>query len=637
MRSIFFKASSPSSTPPPATQPRHTFSDTLMDENIENARSLIFKWDASDPSTYCNTTSLFSSDNRAEAKEYLNAITALQSAMQHYISGDSSSSSEKLIFAQHLMQIAMKRLEKEFYQILKSNRQYLDPESVSTSSVRSRSSVTSLSSSAVTSDAEDDQSDDESPSREVESVSEVERASILAMDDLKAIADCMIGAGYAKECVKIYKIIRKSIVDEALYHLGIERLLTSSQIQKMDWEVLEIKVKSWLNAIKVSVKTLFYGERVLCDYVFASSPSIRESCFTEITQEGALSLFLFAENVAKTKRIPEKLFKVLDLYEAISDLWPEIETIFSFESTSSVKTQAINSLVKLGDAVRGILIEFESAIQKDNSRTPVPGGGIHPLTRYVMNYISFLCDYNGILVDILADWPLPVPSRLPESYFDSPPVSAEEDELTSALAARLAWLVLVLLCKLDGKAELYKDVALSYLFLANNLQYVVNKAKKSNMKFLLGEDWIAKHEAKVRQYAANYERMGWSKVFEALPVNNNRAEMTASQVADVFKRFNSAFEEAYKRQSSWVVQDTKLREDIKVSVAKKVGPVYGEFYRRFRAVVAGREGVVRFAPDDLGNYMSDLLHGTGGPGSVSSTHSSTSSASGHTRRGGRSR
>ncbi|KAK9086996.1 hypothetical protein Syun_029390 [Stephania yunnanensis] len=86
--------------------------------------------------------------------------------------------------------------------------------------------------------------------------------------DLKMIAECMISLGYSKECVKIYKIIRKSIIDEGLYRLGIERL-SSHQIQKMEWEVLEVKIKSWLGAMKVAVNTLFAGERFLCDFVFS--------------------------------------------------------------------------------------------------------------------------------------------------------------------------------------------------------------------------------------------------------------------------------------------------------------------------------------------------------------------------------
>ncbi|XP_038694146.1 exocyst complex component EXO70H1-like [Tripterygium wilfordii] len=628
MRSMFFKSTSPFNSPArsplrfnsPALSPaRLTFSETLVDENIENAQTLINKWE-SDASSYADHTSLFSM-NRQESRQYLDSVKNIQSAMKYIVTENSNS--EKLVRAQNLMQIGMKRLEKEFYYILKNNREYLDPESVSTrSSLTPRSSLSEF----------DDDSEDEfkfatnSVSEDVagDSVSEFDQVSMAAATDLKAIANCMISSGYGMECVKIYKIVRKSIVDEAMYHLGVE-ILTFSQLQKMDWEVVEIKIKTWLNAVKFAVKTIFTGERILCDQVFSASPSVAESVFMDISREGAMALFVFPEHVAKCKKSPEKMFRTLDLYEAIADVWPEIESIFAFESTSAIRSQAVNSLVKLGEAVRMMLTDFEAAIQKDNSRKPVPSGGVHPLTRYVMNYLTFLTDYSGILTDILADWPLTVQSPLPEAYFGSP---VADDNISSPISMRLSWLVLVLLCKLDGKAELYKDVALSYLFLANNLQYVVVKVRTSNLKFLLGDEWIGKHEAKVKQYGANYERMGWSKVLASLP-ENPTADISLPQVKDHFRRFNFAFEETYKKQSSWVVPDSKLRDEIKVSVAKKLVPAYREFYAKYRTVVRkeiGKEALVRFAPDDLGNYLSDLFYGTGGPGSVSS-NSSTSSFS----------
>jgi exocyst complex protein 7 len=581
-----------------------------MDENIEIAHTLFTKWN-SDDSSLSNINSLFNGD-RYEARQYLNAVKDLQTSMHYFIAHDSSS--EKLVRAQILMQTAMKRLEKEFYQILSANRDYLDPESVSNRSSRA-STISSFS------DFEDELEDEFRVAGE--SISEVERVSMAAMADLKAIADCMISSGYGKECVKIYKIIRKSIVDEGLYHLGVEKL-SLSQVQKMDWQVLELRIKNWLNAVKIAIKTLFYGERILCDHVFSASASIRESCFTDISREGAMTLFGFPESVAKCKKSPEKMFRTLDLYEAISNLWAEIDSIFSYESTSAIRTQAVNSLVKLGDAVRTMLTDFESAIQKDSSKTPVPGGGPHPLTRYVMNYITFLTGYSEILADIVADWPLTVQAPLPESYFPS----SDSDEVTSsAIAVRLAWLVLVLLCKLDGKAELYKDVALSYLFLANNLQYMVAKVRGSNLKYLLGDDWVAKHELKVKQYAANYERMGWSKVLTSLP-EDPKAEISPEQAKDSFKRFNAAFEEAYSKQASWIVPDSKLRDELKVSVAKKVLPAYAEFYENHRVGLrreCGSESLVRYAPENLNNYLSDLFHGTGGAGSVSSSSSSSHS------------
>ena len=34
--------------------------------------------------------------------------------------------------------------------------------------------------------------------------------------------------------------------------------------------------------------------------------------------------------------------------------------------------------------------EFEDAVEKDSTRTPVVDGTVHPLTSYVINYVKFL-------------------------------------------------------------------------------------------------------------------------------------------------------------------------------------------------------------------------------------------------------
>ncbi|CAK9187103.1 unnamed protein product, partial [Ilex paraguariensis] len=210
-----------------------------------------------------------------------------------------------------------------------------------------------------------------------------------------------------------------------------------------------------------------------------------------------------SENVARnSKKSPEKVFRTLEMYTAIANHWPEIESIFSFESTSDIRSLALTSLVKLSESVRTSLIEFESAIQKNSSKSLVAGAGIHALTTDVMHYLSLLGDYSNILADILADLPLPGKSSLPESYFDT---YDSEDFPLPAISLRFVWLILILLCKLDGKAKHYKDDSLSYLFLANNLNYVVSKVRISNMKYLLGDDWLTKHETKVKQFALNYE------------------------------------------------------------------------------------------------------------------------------------
>lgn len=614
MRSLWFapKDSSPYSSPRShlSSPSRPSFSDSAMDRTLELAEPIFMKWNP-DTTTFARVTSLFY-ESRHEAKDFIKAVNNLQKAM-HFLVMENSSS-EKLVRAQNLMQIAMKRLQKEFYQILSMNRAHLDPESVST-----RSSRTSIGSSSSYDD------EDDIGEAADESITEVEDASMAAMADLQLIAECMISSGYAKECLKIYKIIRKSIADEGIYKLGVEKL-SSSQIHKMDWEVLDLKIKNWLSAVRTAVQTLFNGERILCDHVFASAGSIRESCFTEITKEAAMILFTFPENVAKhSKKSPEKVFRVLDMYTGIANHWPEIDSIFSLESTAAIKSQALTSLVKLGEFARAALDEFESAIQKESSKTPVAGAGTHFLTIEAMDYLSNLADYSNILSDILADSPPSVKKLLPETYFG---FSDSEESPAPAISLKMAWLILVLLCKLDTKAKYYKDVSLAYLFLANNLQYVVVKAQTSNLKYLLGDEWLTKHEAKVKQFASKYERQGWGHVIDSLPSDPTAAE-TPEKVAEFFRKFNVAFDQAHKKQALCVVPDRKLRDHIKVSIARKIFRLYREFYNAQREKMAGNRrlsAVVRYAPEDVGHCLSDLFFGHVESGSSSSVESSPSNS-----------
>lgn len=261
-----------------------------------------------------------------------------------------------------------------------------------------------------------------------------------------------------------------------------------------------------------------------------------------------------------------------------------------------------------------MLTNFESAIERDSSKSPVPGGGIHPLTHNAMNYLTLLAEYKGILSDIIAEWPLRGQPHLPETYskFDC-------ESYSSAISARIALPVLLLLCKLDGKARLHKDLALSYLFLANNLQYVISKVRQSNLKDLLGYHWLAQHEVKVKQYVASYERIGWSRAIQSLPED----ELHPNGAWDCFRRFNMEFEAAYRKQLNYTVPDPKLRDEIKMSLSEKLLPAYAALYNSHstRALSprrdALRESIVGFSPEDLRDYLSDLFHEKG-------SHSSSS-------------
>ncbi|KAF8010676.1 hypothetical protein BT93_J1355 [Corymbia citriodora subsp. variegata] len=626
MRTIFFKPPPSDSLARPATSMHgDPFADALMAERIASVEPLIQKW-AVDPSNLessrrAGATYLFR-QGRREAELYLSRIKELHSAMLRCVGDDSSSG--VIVRAHELLQTAVRRLSVEFHQILSSYLPYPNH----AESVSSGSSGNSTLSSFSDFDYESEDEISKKQSAAAEPVMrEEERAPNAAVSDLKAIAECMITCGYGKECVEVYKIVRRSVVDEELFLLGFERLVDPWRVQKMDWKVLEVKVQRWLSAAKAAVQMLFYGERILCDRVFAATSAlVRDSVFSHVAQDAAVALFRFTEGAAKAiKRSPERIFRLLDLYEALTNLWPDIKSTFSSAATSAVRSLAINSLIKLGEAVRMTLGNFEAAIQKDSSKqSPVPSGGIHPLTLYVMSYLTSLADYGGVLTGILAGWPVggsPKHPGFPDSYLagrcnSTAPIAAG-DSGASAMSARL---VLVLLCKLDAKAKRYKDVALSYLFLANNLQYVVNKAAQSSLRQLLGDHWVAEHESKVKLYASNYERMGWSKVIA--PLAGPRVEISSGQAKESMRKFGAALEEVRTKQAGWAVPDQKLRDEIASSLAEKLVPSY----RRLYDGCPGGDPAVKFTPDDLDNYLAGMLRATGGgSGTVSAAPSLSSS------------
>ncbi|KAF1001768.1 exocyst complex component EXO70H1-like [Apium graveolens] len=561
---------------------RPSFSDAVLERTLEIAEPIIKKWDA-DTSDFASVTSLFY-ENRKEATEFIKWVNNVQKSMHKYVSEHSSYSDNKLVRGQKLMEIAMKRLEKEFYQILSTNRAHLDPESFS-----SRSSLTSR---ASTLSSISDFEDDEELRRAGEVIEEVEDVSMNAVTDLKLIADCMISSGYGKECISIYRPLRKSIIDEAIYKLGVDKTI-SNQIQKMEWNVLEIRVNNWLNAMKVVMETLFIGERNLCDQ-----------------RRRSASIRIPRTRREKSKKSPAKIFRSLDMYTAIATHWKGIESIFTADSSSAVKSQALISLSKLGETVRVELTEFESTIQKDKSKALT--FGIHSLTVNVMIYLSTLADYSNVLNDIL-DYTIQHKASETTSYFN---ISTFDNSPAPAISRRFTWIIHVLLCKIGAKAKHFKDASLCYIFLANNLQNVVVKVLTSNLKYIVGDEWIINHEAKVEEFAESYERLGWEHVIHHI---STARIVSGEDVKEFFRKFTTLFDQAYRKQSTCVVGDNKLREDIQRSISGKISEVYRKLYDTHKLTIEteksrGNTHIVKYAPDDVDSLLSDLFCGYDGSG-----------------------
>ncbi|KAJ1270602.1 hypothetical protein BS78_06G065100 [Paspalum vaginatum] len=440
-----------------------------------------------------------------------------------------------------------------------------------------------------------------------------------AVDELRAVADLMVRAGYASELAQVYCAIRRDMLDECLTVLGVERL-SIDEVQRAEWKHLNDKMKKWVHGVKTVVRSLLTGERRLCDQVLAASDELRDDCFVESTKGCIMQIRNFGDAVAVCARSPEKLSRILDMYEALAEVIPELKELFFGSFGDDVIQDLEKVLERLGDAVKGTLLEFGKVLQQESSRRPMMAGEIHPMTRYVMNYLRLLVVYSDTLDTLLDD------NGARDVDHNALHNGTDEDgeylKSLTPFGRRLVKLISYLEANLDAKSYLYEDGALQCIFSMNNTLYIVQKVKDSELGRILGDHWIRRRRGKIRQNSKNYLRASWTKVLSYLKDDGHGSSgsgsfgssgNSSSRIKEKIKNFNMAFDEIYRSQTAWKVPDPQLREELKISISENVIPAYRAFTGRYGSLVdSGRNSgkYIKYTPDDLENHLSDLFEGS---------------------------
>ncbi|XP_042463890.1 exocyst complex component EXO70A1-like [Zingiber officinale] len=253
--------------------------------------------------------------------------------------------------------------------------------------------------------------------------------------------------------------------------------------------------------------------------------------------------------------------------------------------------------------------DFQEAVEKDASKTFIADGTVHPLTSYVINYVKFLFDYQATLKQLFQEF-------------------GPGDGASSQLASITMRIMQALQRNLDVKSKMYKDTALQYLFLMNNIHYIVKSARRSEAKDLLGDDWIQRHRRIVQQNANQYRRVAWSKILQTLSAQGLSSSggsgvpgiegggssglVPKAILKDRFKSFNMQFEELCMRQCEWTVPDQELRESLRLAVAEVLLPAYRSFLKRFGPLLENGKNpsrYIKYSPENLETKLGELFEG----------------------------
>ncbi|XP_023524856.1 exocyst complex component EXO70B1-like [Cucurbita pepo subsp. pepo] len=423
------------------------------------------------------------------------------------------------------------------------------------------------------------------------------------ISDLHEIAKRMVAAGYEKECSHAFSSCRREFLEESLSRLGLQKL-SIDEVQKMQWQDMEEEIERWMKAITVSLRILFPSERRLCERVFVGLSSAADLSFMEVCRGSTIQLLNFADAVAIGSRAPERLFKILDMFETLRDLMLDFDSVFSDQYCLLLRNEAIAIWKRLGGTIKGIFMELENLIRRDPAKTPVPGGGLHPITRYVMNYLKAACKSRQTLEQIFEEAALP-----------SKDYTKLDDRATasSSLSVQMDWIMELLESNLEAKSKIYNDLSLSSVFLMNNGRYIVQKVKDSELGSVLGDDWIRKHSVKSRQYLGNFLKSSWSKVVGVLKIDSG--SIAPAAMKEKLKSFNIQFEEICQTQSTWVIFENQLREEAKISVTKILMPAYQNFIERYQSLPELSKRTDRhlmYTAKDVEAQITQLFQGGGG-------------------------
>ncbi|KDP42315.1 hypothetical protein JCGZ_01639 [Jatropha curcas] len=456
------------------------------------------------------------------------------------------------------------------------------------------------------------QSESESPEEE-----EFPAYTQQAIYKMSRLASSMISLGYESECCMAYNMVRRNAFNSELDRLGFHNI-SIEDVQRMQWETVEGEISLWIEILNQCSSILFPIEQKLCNNIFTDHPSIAQRLFGDFALAVTVRFLNFAEAVALSKRSAEKLFKFLDMYEALRDMIPAIENIHS----QDLKSEIYAAKGRLREAAVSIFGDLENSIKRDNGRTPVPSGAVHPLTRYTMNYLEYACEYKDTLEQVFREQ-LKTKGTSTEGESDIKKWDAEinkggnEDGTpkTSPFAVQLNKIMDLLDENLEMKSKLYRDPALRNVFLMNNGRYILQKIKGSNdINDIMGAQWCRKRSYDLRQYHKGYTRETWGRLLQCLSHEGLQVNGKVSKpvLKERFKMFNSMFDEIHKTQSTWVVSDEQLQSELRVSISAVVIPAYRSFLGRFQQYFSpGRqsEKYIKYQPEDIENAIDGLFDG----------------------------
>ncbi|WOG85590.1 hypothetical protein DCAR_0104781 [Daucus carota subsp. sativus] len=428
---------------------------------------------------------------------------------------------------------------------------------------------------------------------------------------LQNIAERLNSTGCLGDCIEAYKISRKSAVDARFLRFGFGKW-SIDDLQGLDSEEFTANIRLWIQTARKFYNSFFPGERQYYEQIFGGVSSVTyDNCFLPIVKEVAIELNNFANAVSSIASF-QKLFAVLDLYKALSVLIPEIRNMFSTKLSAYISQGAIKTIENLATLVRQLFSSFEDTVLNERLNTLTRDGSIHSLTKYAMNYVTSISQYEELLKSIILSGPI-------ESVGYQLDEQSLEDSGKSPLQLHLIWIMISLRINLEGKSRCHEHSSLRYVFIMNNVNYVIKTIIGSpELLELIGKEYVLKLSKDVIQATHFYSSSMWPRLLYCLrdPRLSNKFtfydKLSKDSLKDRFKAFNTTFEEVC--QTTSFVLDIQLRDQLHKFILRKLLPAYKCFLEKYGSHTLSKrykEKYIKYSPEDLDYAFRTLTNDNG--------------------------
>ncbi|KAK3001779.1 hypothetical protein RJ639_022499, partial [Escallonia herrerae] len=423
-----------------------------------------------------------------------------------------------------------------------------------------------------------DDSPDEMVASDLGSESEVE--VLRRISQTLAANDCL------DICIDIFVKVRYRRAAKALMRLNPDYLrnYTPEEIDEMEWESLETSITLWIQHFELAVKTVFVSEKNLCNKVLGNIMDgvIWSECFVKIADKIMAVFFRFGEGVARSNKEPQKLFKLLDMFDSLEKLKIEFAEMFEGEAGADICSRFRELEKLLVHTSTKVFWEFGLKIEGNQDGLPPPQDGSVPkLVRYAINYLKYLATdaYRTSMAKALRTeqiWKAGILSK-PET---------DENLLKDAISNVME----ALQRNVESKRSRYKDKVLPYVFAMNTYWYIYMRTRNTELGKILGEKYMKKNYKVVAEESAYlYQKQAWGALVRLLDKEETgrlNKEGIGVPLRGKVEAFMKGFDEiSVRHRSSYNIPDVDLRGQIKEATINLVVPAYTEFLNTYSSVL----------------------------------------------------